>query len=138
MDSFGSASVHHRSCRRNILAGSHTEQTLRQMEHRRENEGGLYAPEHIERANFVISSRDLLPNEVQIDVAGKTKEQVLAMMDAYEEVKAGVWAAFADYHEALLSATGHKSIEHVIYCDTCMDDGGHGDGVSEQILSAYN
>ena len=73
------------------LVSGDTSQTLRQMEHRREHEGGLYAPEHIERANYVIKSRDLLPNEMQIDVAGKSKEQVLAeaieIIDSFSPLK---------------------------------------------------
>ncbi len=73
------------------LVSTDTAQTLRQMEHRRDNEGGLYAPEHIGRANQVIMSRDLLPNEVQIDVAGKTKEQVLnetiTIIDGFSPLK---------------------------------------------------
>ena len=48
------------------------------MEHRKEIEGGLYVPDYVERANTVIMGRRLLPNEVMIDVAGKTKEEVLA------------------------------------------------------------
>lgn len=59
------------------LISSDTEQTKQQMEHRKNNEGGLYVPDYVERANSVIMNRKLLPNEVQIDVAGKTKEQVL-------------------------------------------------------------
>lgn len=59
------------------LVSSDTEQTKQQMEHRKNNEGGLYVPDYVERANSVIMSRNLLPNEVQIDIAGKTKEQVL-------------------------------------------------------------
>ena len=47
------------------------------MLHRHNNEGGLYAPDYVERSNHVIMNRKLLPNEVQIDVAGKTKEAVL-------------------------------------------------------------
>lgn len=59
------------------LISSDTEQTKRQMEHRNNDEGGLYLPEYIERSNSVIMSRELLPNEVLIDVAGKSKEEVL-------------------------------------------------------------
>ena len=36
----------------------------------------MYVPDYVERANHVIRSRKLLPNEVRIDVAGKTKEEV--------------------------------------------------------------
>ncbi len=63
------------------------QQILRQMEHRRQHEGGLYAPEWALRANEVIRRRALLPNETLIDVAGKTPEQVLAeaetILDAF-------------------------------------------------------
>ena len=48
------------------------------MIHRNRNGGGLFAPERIERSNEVIKNRVLLPNEVMIDVAGKTSEEVLA------------------------------------------------------------
>lgn len=66
-----------------------------------------------------------------------SEEQVLTIMDAYEQVKAAVWNGFADYHAVIKSATGHSTIEHVINCDTCMDDGGHGDGVTEQLVATY-
>lgn len=73
------------------LVSSDTEQTKQQMEHRRNNEGGLYVPNYVERANSVIMSRKLLPNEVQIDIAGKTKEQVLEeaikVIDNFEPIK---------------------------------------------------
>ncbi len=59
------------------LVSSNTEQTRQQMIHRHNNEGGLFAPDYIERSNYVIMNRKLLPNEVQIDIAGKTKEEVL-------------------------------------------------------------
>ncbi|MBO4999031.1 MAG: hypothetical protein J6D02_13620 [Lachnospira sp.] len=59
------------------LVSSDTNQTKNQMIHRYYNEGGLYIPDYVERANEVIMSRRLLPNEVQIDIAGKTKEDVL-------------------------------------------------------------
>ncbi len=59
------------------LVSSDTEQTKRQMEHRQSNEGGLYLPDYVERSNAVIMNRKLLPNEVQLDIAGKTKEEVL-------------------------------------------------------------
>ena len=58
------------------------------MEYRKNSEGGLYAPEGIERANSVIMNRNLLPNEVKIDVAGKSKEQLLrevvGIIDGFE------------------------------------------------------
>lgn len=73
------------------LVSSDTEQTKQQMEHRKNNEGGLYVPNYVERANSVIMSRNLLPNEVQIDIAGKTKEQVLEeaikIIDNFEPIK---------------------------------------------------
>lgn len=59
------------------LVSSDAEQTKRQMIHRHNNEGGLFVPDYAERANTVIMNRKLLPNEVQIDIAGKTKEEVL-------------------------------------------------------------
>ena len=59
------------------LFSSDPEQILRQMIHRRDHEGGLFAPENVERSNAVISRRPLLPNEVRLDVAGKTPEAVL-------------------------------------------------------------
>ena len=59
------------------LVSSDAEQTKRQMIHRHNNEGGLFVPDYVERANTVIMNRKLLPNEVQIDVAGKAKEEVL-------------------------------------------------------------
>lgn len=59
------------------LVSSDTEQIRRQMIHRHNNEGGLYALEQIERSNQVIMDRRLLPNEVKVDVAGKCKEEVL-------------------------------------------------------------
>ena len=60
------------------LVSSDPEQIRRQMTHRKNNEGGLFAPDRVERSNEVIRGRMLLPNEVLIDVAGKTKEEVLA------------------------------------------------------------
>lgn len=56
---------------------SDTEQIRRQMIYRHSHEGGLYYLEGIKRSNQVIMNRPLLPNEVQIDIAGKGKEQVL-------------------------------------------------------------
>lgn len=60
------------------LISSDPEQILRQMIHRNENEGGLFAPDNIVRSNEKIRSRPLLPNEVVIDVAGKTKTDVFS------------------------------------------------------------
>lgn len=60
------------------LISGNPEQIRQQMIHRKENEGGLFLPDYVERANAVIASRKLLPNEVMIDVAGKTKEAVLS------------------------------------------------------------
>ena len=60
------------------LYSSDPQQIIRQMEHRRDHEGGLYAPDNVENSNALISRRPLLPNEVRLDVAGKTKEEVLA------------------------------------------------------------
>jgi len=59
------------------LVSSDSRQIKAQMEYRRDHEGGLYAPENVERSNTVISRRALLPNEVMLDVAGKTRENVL-------------------------------------------------------------
>ena len=59
------------------LVSSDTEQIRQQMISRHNNEGGLYALDYIERSNQVIMNRQLLPNEVKIDVAGKNKEAVL-------------------------------------------------------------
>lgn len=60
------------------LYSSDPEQLRAQMAHRRDNEGGLYAPQGIAEVNERISSRPLLPNEVKTDVAGKDREQVLS------------------------------------------------------------
>ena len=60
------------------LISSDPEQIRRQMIHRNENEGGLFAPDNIVRSNEKIRSRPLLPNEVVIDVAGKTKTDVFS------------------------------------------------------------
>ena len=59
------------------IVSSDTEQIRQQMISRHNNEGGLYALDYIERSNQVIMNRHLLPNEVKIDVAGKSKEDVL-------------------------------------------------------------
>ena len=60
------------------LVSGDPEQIRKQMAHRNDHEGGLFAPDRVDRANEVIRNRALLPNEVLIDVAGKTKEEVLA------------------------------------------------------------
>ena len=60
------------------LISSDSEQIKRQMIHRSNNEGGLYYLENVERSNQMIMSRRLLPNEVMIDIAGKSKENVLS------------------------------------------------------------
>lgn len=59
------------------LVSGNTDQIRQQMVHRHNHEGGLYALDNVERANYVIMNRKLLPNEVQIDIAGKSKEEVL-------------------------------------------------------------
>lgn len=73
------------------LVSSDSEQIRRQMIHRRENEGGLYYLDNVERSNQIIMSRRLLPNEVMIDVAGKTKEAVLSeairIIDGFKPLK---------------------------------------------------
>lgn len=60
------------------LISSDPTQIRRQMEYRNAHEGGLYTPDYVERANEVIRARALLPNEVMLDIAGKTKEEVFA------------------------------------------------------------
>lgn len=73
------------------LISSDINQIKQQMIHRNENEGGLFIPEYVERANYVIKKRELLPNEVEIDVAGKSKEEVLTeaigVIDAFKPGK---------------------------------------------------
>ena len=59
------------------LISSDPEQIKIQMEHRKNNEGGLFRPEYIERSNSVIKNRKLLPNEIIVDIAGKNKDKVL-------------------------------------------------------------
>lgn len=59
------------------LVSSDTDQIKQQMVYRNNNEGGLFALSGVERANDVIMNRKLLPNEVLIDVAGKSREEVL-------------------------------------------------------------
>ena len=49
-----------------------------QMDHRNNNEGGLYHIEYVARANSVIKKRKLLPNEVKVDIFGKNKAEVFA------------------------------------------------------------
>ena len=70
------------------LVSSDTDQIRQQMIHRHNNEGGLYALERVERSNQVIMHRHFLPNEVKIDVAGKSKEEVLQtaidIMDSFK------------------------------------------------------
>lgn len=73
------------------LVSSDAEQIKQQMMHRKNNEGGLYALDTVERSNSVIMNRNLLPNEVQIDIAGKSKERVFAetikIIDNFEPMK---------------------------------------------------
>lgn len=59
------------------LYSSDIGQVLAQMEHRRKNEGGLYDTDLAERMNAKMIRRPLLPNEVKLDVAGKSAAQVL-------------------------------------------------------------
>lgn len=72
------------------LVSGNAEQIKRQMLYRHNNEGGLYAPDYVERSNEVIKGRKLLPNEVKIDVAGKTKEEVFSeaiyVIDRFERL----------------------------------------------------
>ena len=81
----------HFRCKRFItlkLISSDPEQIRRQMIHRHENEGGLFLLENVIRSNEKIKSRPLLPNEVLIDVFGKTKEEVfqeaVRIIDSFE------------------------------------------------------
>ena len=60
------------------LVSGDPEQIRQQMIYRNSHEGGLFALDRVERSNAVIRSRKLLPNEVMIDIAGKTREEVLA------------------------------------------------------------
>lgn len=73
------------------LVSSDAEQIKQQMIHRKNNEGGLYVLDYVERANSVIMNRKLLPNEVLIDIAGKPKEEVFAeaikIIDNFEPMK---------------------------------------------------
>jgi len=73
-----------------LISGA-SKQIIQQMEHRKNNEGGLFRPEYVERANSVIKNRKLLPNEVQIDIAGKNREEVLAeaikIIDNFKSVR---------------------------------------------------
>lgn len=59
------------------LISSSPEQIRDQMIHRHNNEGGLYDLDNIVKSNKKIKNRNLLPNEVIIDVFGKSKEDVL-------------------------------------------------------------
>ena len=73
------------------LVSGKPEQIIQQMVYRSENEGGLLLPDYVERANSVIMERKLMPNEVMIDIAGKTKEEVLAealrVIDGFHPMK---------------------------------------------------
>ena len=73
------------------LVSGDPEQIRQQMIRRNENEGGLFLPDYVARANSVIMKRKLLPNEVMIDIAGKTKEEVLAeaigVIDSFRPLK---------------------------------------------------
>ena len=73
------------------LISSDAEQIKQQMIHRSKNEGGLFYLENVERSNQVIMARRLLPNEVLIDIAGKTKEEVLSeaikIIDKFKPLK---------------------------------------------------
>ncbi len=70
------------------LISSNYDQNKRQMISRGEN--GLLDLELLEVSTRKIMSRDLLPNEVILDVAGKTKEEVLMeaikLIDNYESL----------------------------------------------------
>lgn len=58
------------------LISSNPEQIKQQMIYRHNNEGGLYDIENVIKSNAKIKSRNLLPNEIVIDVYGKSKEDV--------------------------------------------------------------
>ena len=77
------------------LVSSDTKQIKKQMEHRKNNEGGLFRPEYIERSNSVIKNRKLLPNEVLVDIAGKNKDNVLTevikLIDKFKPLKKYVY-----------------------------------------------
>ena len=61
-----------------------------QMIYRHNNEGGLYDIDNIIKSNEKIKNRNLLPNEIVIDVYGKSKEEVLNeainIIDKYESL----------------------------------------------------
>jgi len=59
------------------LISSNFQQIKDQMEERHRTGQGLYIPNNRGKSNEIIKNRPLMPNEVVIDVAGKTKEQVL-------------------------------------------------------------
>ena len=59
------------------LYSSDPEQIKVQMIHRAKNEGGLYYPEMALRITALHRRRPLLPNEIKLDVAGKTPSEVL-------------------------------------------------------------
>lgn len=70
------------------LISSDPEQIRQQMEIRHATGMGLYAPDQVIRSNHVISARPLLPNEILIDVAGKSAEEVyteaIQIIDGFE------------------------------------------------------
>lgn len=72
------------------LVSSDPEQIRRQMLHRSENEGGLLALDNVVRSNEKIKNRPLLPNEVLLNIAGKTKQEVFSeavrIIDHFEPV----------------------------------------------------
>ena len=59
------------------LVSSDPEQIKVQMIRRAGNEGGLYDPDMALKINSLLQSRPLLPNELCLDVAGKSREEVL-------------------------------------------------------------
>ena len=73
------------------LVSGDPEQIRRQMIHRHENEGGLFLLENVEPANAKIMGRKLLPNEIQIDISGKTAEEVfneaVKIIDSFKPLK---------------------------------------------------
>ena len=63
-----------------------------------------------------------------------SEDQVVQIMAAYEQMKAGVWNAYAAAHESLKQIK-HKSINHILNCETCLKGNDHG---TQAILATYN
>ena len=73
------------------MISSDSEKIKKQMEYRKNNEGGLFCPQYVERSNSVIKNRKLLPNEVLVDIKGKSKNKVLTevikLIDEFKPLK---------------------------------------------------